>query len=34
MGTREYVMPQISVLEFEVEKGYANSIENWDEGGL
>ena len=34
MDTREYVAPQISVLEIEVEKGYATSIENWEEGGF
>ena len=31
MNKREYVEPQILVLEFEVEGGFANSVEKWGE---
>ena len=31
MDKRVYIEPQIAILEFEVEGGFANSIEKWDE---
>lgn len=32
MGKLEYVAPQVEVIEVEMEKGFAGSFDEWDQG--
>ena len=32
MEKREYISPEIEVIEVEIEKGFAASIDDWDQG--
>lgn len=32
MGKSEYVSPQVEIIEIAVEKGFAGSFDEWDQG--